>query len=318
MGRMMSSLRNPRLCVLSCLAGLALSTAVADPPETGFFSFLRRELDFRSANQELFQRDADDATAEEQAAKSLRPFFIELSSNLLSPDGDGKNDFLSIGLEGVPYLSNLTGWNIRIEDANGRSFVTFQGSWPQVPIVWDGRGDDGSMIAPTSGYEVVANLRDENGNTEEQRRGFFTDVFAHREGAEYHLEATALVFGPFSAGLAAGGDPDGARTTAKVLDLVAAKLARYPGYIFRLEGHAVMTNWADPAKGQAEQREVLVPLSLARAEAVRDALLARGYLPARFIVEGAGARDPVVPDSDLGNRWKNRRVEIFLVPERKD
>jgi flagellar motor protein MotB len=31
-----------------------------------------------------------------------------------------------------------------------------------------------------------------------------------------------------------------------------------------------------------------------------------------ILTAGLGAKDPVVPDSDAKNRWKNRRVEIFL------
>ena len=31
-----------------------------------------------------------------------------------------------------------------------------------------------------------------------------------------------------------------------------------------------------------------------------------------MVTDGAGASDPIVPDSDFENRWKNRRVEFFL------
>jgi hypothetical protein len=31
------------------------------------------------------------------------------------------------------------------------------------------------------------------------------------------------------------------------------------------------------------------------------------------VTSGVGADNPVVPDSDFANRWKNRRVEFYLI-----
>jgi outer membrane protein OmpA-like peptidoglycan-associated protein len=73
-----------------------------------------------------------------------------------------------------------------------------------------------------------------------------------------------------------------------------------------------MINWDDPALGKPEQAKILVPLSRARAAAIAKALSARGLGASRMIIEGVGAADPVVPDGDLVNRWKNRRVEFYL------
>ena len=48
------------------------------------------------------------------------------------------------------------------------------------------------------------------------------------------------------------------------------------------------------------------------AEAVKAALVQLGIPAASMRTVGLGALDPVVPDSDLKNRWKNRRVEMVL------
>jgi outer membrane protein OmpA-like peptidoglycan-associated protein len=77
-------------------------------------------------------------------------------------------------------------------------------------------------------------------------------------------------------------------------------------------GHAVSIFWDNPAKGRKEQQEVLIPLSKARAEAVKAALVERGLDAGRFSVEGVGASDRLVPDSDYKDRWQNRRVAFFL------
>ncbi|ACB36429.1 OmpA/MotB domain protein [Leptothrix cholodnii SP-6] len=54
------------------------------------------------------------------------------------------------------------------------------------------------------------------------------------------------------------------------------------------------------------------PLSLDRAEAVRDYLSRHGVPAARIQVEGRGEREPVADNATPDGRAQNRRVEIFL------
>lgn len=54
------------------------------------------------------------------------------------------------------------------------------------------------------------------------------------------------------------------------------------------------------------------PLSLDRAEAVRDYLSRHGVPAARIQVEGRGEREPVADNGSPDGRAQNRRVEIFL------
>lgn len=54
------------------------------------------------------------------------------------------------------------------------------------------------------------------------------------------------------------------------------------------------------------------PLSLRRAQTVRDYLGGRGVPPARMSTEGRGSREPVADNATEAGRAKNRRVEIFL------
>ena len=54
------------------------------------------------------------------------------------------------------------------------------------------------------------------------------------------------------------------------------------------------------------------PLSIERAQSVRDYLAARGVSPARVEVAGRGEREPVADNNSDAGRAKNRRVEIFL------
>ncbi len=71
-------------------------------------------------------------------------------------------------------------------------------------------------------------------------------------------------------------------------------------------GHAVMMHWDDAGFSKIEQDEVLVPLSKARSEAMKTAMLERGVVSRMIETEGAGASDPLVANSDFQHRWKNR------------
>lgn len=54
------------------------------------------------------------------------------------------------------------------------------------------------------------------------------------------------------------------------------------------------------------------PLSVERAQSVRDYLAARGVAPSRVETAGMGSRSPVADNSSEAGRAQNRRVEIFL------
>jgi OOP family OmpA-OmpF porin len=56
-------------------------------------------------------------------------------------------------------------------------------------------------------------------------------------------------------------------------------------------------------------------LSLRRAEAVRDALVARGVAAERIDIIGRGEWDPAVPTADEVAEPANRRAEIFILPD---
>jgi outer membrane protein OmpA-like peptidoglycan-associated protein len=54
------------------------------------------------------------------------------------------------------------------------------------------------------------------------------------------------------------------------------------------------------------------PLSVDRAQSVRDYLAGRGVAPARVETTGRGSREPVADNGNDAGRAQNRRVEIFL------
>ena len=54
------------------------------------------------------------------------------------------------------------------------------------------------------------------------------------------------------------------------------------------------------------------PLSVERAQSVRDYLAARGVSPTRIATMGRGEHEPVADNTTEAGRARNRRVEIYL------
>lgn len=54
------------------------------------------------------------------------------------------------------------------------------------------------------------------------------------------------------------------------------------------------------------------PLSVARAQATRDRLVARGVAAQRIAIEGRGEREPIASNDTEAGRAQNRRVEIYI------
>ncbi len=85
-----------------------------------------------------------------------------------------------------------------------------------------------------------------------------------------------------------------------VLDKFAQGLA--PNMLVRIVGHT------DNSGSDA----VNDPLSVERAQAVRDYLATRNVAPSRVSTSGMGERQPVADNNTAAGRAQNRRVEIFL------
>lgn len=87
-----------------------------------------------------------------------------------------------------------------------------------------------------------------------------------------------------------------------VLDPFAASLAGDPSSIVSIVGHTDSTGSA----------AINNPLSVDRAQSVRDYLVAHGVAPTRVETSGRGDREPLDDNTTEAGRARNRRVEIFL------
>ena len=95
-----------------------------------------------------------------------------------------------------------------------------------------------------------------------------------------------------------------------------APLAKFlndnPGWSVLIEGHT------DSEPIHNARFASNVELSQARAEAVRDAVMAQGINPERFLVIGYGDARPVAGNETADGRKLNRRVEVAFIPPGKD
>lgn len=235
---------------------------------------------------------------------------ISFSPPYFSPMSD--SDKINIAIEPDKDLARIDSWSVEIYDPAWNLFMAFTEKWPVHSMSWNGRGINGDLVVSAEDYPVVAKLRDEFGNVGIIETFIPVDIIVIKDGDNYRIENSRIFFKDFTA------DYEDVPTNLSQqnilrLDQLAEKLKKYPEHRIVIVGHAVMINWNESELGKIEQEEVLIPLSKARAEAIKKAMVTRGVDSSMITTEGAGAADPLVPDSDFANRWKNRRTAIFLI-----
>jgi len=234
---------------------------------------------------------------------------ISFSPELFSPMND--TDRMSFTVKPDKDLARIDSWGMEIFDPSWNLFKAFNQKWPTDTVVWDGRGINGDLVVSAEDYPVVVKIRDEFGNVGIIQTLLPIDILVIKDGDNYRIENSRIYFKDFTADYQ---DVPANLSQQNILrlDQLASKLAKFPDYKIVIVGHAVSVFWQDSELSKTEQDEVLVPLSKARAEAIKKAMVTRGINPDAIKTEGAGDADPLVPDSDYANRWKNRRTAIFL------
>lgn len=253
-------------------------------------------------------------------SKSL-PFTVDISPpevgiNMdplpFSPDNDGLEDELHIYLN-VEDLVGVEEWRLDIKDPKGVDFYSFHGKGvPSNELVWDGISDEGELVMAAEDYPWIFTAVDKVGNEIQKRGKIPVDILVIRDGDRLKIRISSIIFAPNSPQLAQD-DNEVRDKNQRVLTRLAEILNKYKSHFIRIEGHAVSVYWSNPERAKREEEEELKPLSLARANTVKEALIERGVREDRIQVRGLGGTEPIVPHSDMDNRWKNRRVEFILI-----
>ena len=238
---------------------------------------------------------------------------VELSPPLFSPDETSVDKTLSISI-GYKDLTPATNYDFKIAEPTGTGFYEFKGPGvPSSPLKWDGRSASGELAQSAVDYPYTLTVQDQAGNTAIATGKIPIDILVLREGDRLRIDVPLINFEPWSAKLITEQeDPVLYAQTQRSFDLLVPKLRKYPQHQIRIEGNAVRIFWFNDKLGQQEEKEVLGPLSMARAETVRQELIKRGIGPDRLSLAALGGTNPIVPFSDIPNRWKDRRVEFIL------
>ncbi|MFW5849756.1 MAG: FlgD immunoglobulin-like domain containing protein [Spirochaetota bacterium] len=233
---------------------------------------------------------------------------VSLDPIPFSPDNDGVDDELVIGLD-VEDASAIQAWRFEILDRNRRFFTEFTGrGHPASRLTWDGRASDGELVISAEDYPYRFTISDELGNVTVTEGIIPVDILVVRDGDRLKVQISNITFAPNSPQLVLDPDDERGAKNRAILERLAQIFDKYSSYNIRIEGHAVNVTGTE-----REEREELQPLSLARAETVREAMIDAGISERRISVLGRGGTEPIVPHSDLDNRWKNRRVEFILI-----
>jgi outer membrane protein OmpA-like peptidoglycan-associated protein len=234
---------------------------------------------------------------------------ISLSEALFSPmEG---NSAITVNVTASSRAAKIDSWRMEIYDPENHLFRTYYTRWPAKSATWDGKGFNGDLVQSAEDYPIVVKVRDEFGVTGVLTSVIPVDILVEKIPSGYRILSSRIFFKPYTADYK-DVRPELAAQNEKRLADMTAKLKKFPAYKIRLVGHAVMVHWDDAALGAAEQRDVLLPLSKARAEAVKRAVVDRGLSSAMVTTEGVGASDQLVPDSNLTDHWRNRRVAFYL------
>jgi outer membrane protein OmpA-like peptidoglycan-associated protein len=229
-----------------------------------------------------------------------------------SPDNDGVNDELTISLR-VDDPVPVDNWGITILDPEQHLFTSFAGKGaPSEKIIWNGTSGTGELVQSAEDYPLTFTIKDELGNTATLQNTIPVDILIIKDGDKLKVRISSITFSANTADYV-NVDADKALRNSTTIKRLAEIFKKYAKYRILIEGHANLVNWDNPAKAKAEQEQELVPLSKKRADAIRNAVVAQGIEPGRVSTVGIGAAEPLVPFSDIDNRWKNRRVEFVLV-----
>jgi len=205
---------------------------------------------------------------------------VTVSPQPFSPDDDGYDDVLTI-TPSVIDESRIRSWSVSIDDPVGTPFYRLARTGAVVPVAWNGRSDSGELVLSAEDYGLTVEAVDEFGNRGSVETRIPVDILVIRDGNRLRISISSIYFKPYTADYRDVPEVV-AQKNLETLDRLSEILKKYPQHRIQLEGHAVRVLWYDESLWRTEEQDKLAPLSTARAEAIRDALIRRGIAAARM------------------------------------
>lgn len=234
----------------------------------------------------------------------LLPVLNVSAPALIETSAKGRTDFaISVdGLEG----SNLA-WKVKVLSEAGKELFadTGKGSSGKA-LLWT--SPSGEAASP---FEVVLELPGPQGTTLTVSKMVYAGIPVQEEGSRLRIMVPDILFDGNMANTYTA-DQKTRQANLDLLRRLGAKLSGLDGYRIVIEGHATPVWGTDAASFAREQERELIPLSLQRAQEVRKILFTVGVEWADMEVQALGGSKPAAPTGVSEERWKNRRVVLYL------
>lgn len=247
---------------------------------------------------------------------------VEISPKYFSPDGDGQYDTLTASLE-ANCSSALASWSFVVTDPNtGKVFWSRRGtSSLESKIVWNGKGNDGTVVNSATDYPYVFTATDSNGLSSEVKGFIQVDVLVIKDGDRILMQVPSIIFRSDAAdfksdaevragkswnGQSRGLDQKTIDNNLRVLSRISEILKKFRDYKVTIEGNA------NNLSGTEREEEEVRLLSEQRAQFVRNWLIRDGVPASNLTAVGNGSKNPITRSKRVEEKWINRRVEFIL------
>ena len=247
---------------------------------------------------------------------------VEISPKYFSPDGDGQYDTLTASLE-ADCSSGLASWSFVVTDPNtGKTFWSRRGtSSLESKLVWNGKGNDGSVVNSATDYPYVFTATDSNGLSSEVKGFIQVDVLVIKDGDRILMQVPSIIFRSDAAdfksdaevradkswnGQSKGLDQKTIDNNLRVLSRISEILKKFRDYKVTIEGNA------NNLSGTEREEEEVRLLSEQRAQFVRNWLIRDGVPASNLTAVGNGSKNPITRSNRIEEKWINRRVEFIL------
>ncbi|HVV85119.1 MAG TPA: OmpA family protein, partial [Kofleriaceae bacterium] len=186
-------------------------------------------------------------------------------------------------------------------DEDGDGLVGSQDACSKEPEDKDGFQDDDGCPDPDNDRDGVLDTDDRCPNDPETRNGYEDD-----DGCPDEIPPVVQEFNGAIEGITFATARATIRPASKpTLDKAVQILSEHPSVLIRIEGHT----------DDRGKRDRNLALSLERADAVRQYLVAKGISPERMLTVGHGPDVPRDTNKTPSGRARNRRIEVHILVE---